>query len=96
MSLGTRGQHIQIGLTTQDEQGSVELPTDLMVMKEIEFIGSLGMPPTKYDEIFRMVASGKLDPSAVVSETVPLDDVSEKLDAMTNFETVGIPVIDEF
>nr|WP_255595006.1 zinc-binding dehydrogenase [Haloprofundus salilacus] len=96
LSLGNRGQHVQIGLTTQDEQGMVSLPTDAMVMQEIEFIGSLGMPPTRYDEIFRLVASGKLDPSAVVSETVGLDDVPEKLDAMTDFETVGIPVIDEF
>ena len=96
MSLGTRGQHVQIGLTTQDEQGAVSLPTDLMVMREIEFIGSLGMPPTRYDEIFEMVATGKLDPSGVISETVSLDDVSDRLAAMTDFETVGIPVIDRF
>jgi alcohol dehydrogenase len=96
LSLGTRGQHVQIGLTTQEEEGMVALPTDAMVMGEIEFIGSLGMPPTRYDEIFRMVATGKLDPSGVVSETIDLDGVNEKLDAMTDFGTVGIPVIDSF
>ena len=96
MSLGTHGQHLQIGLTTQEEEGVVPLPTDLMVMQEIEFVGSLGMPPTRYDEIFRMVSTGKLDPSAVVSETVGLEDVNEKLEAMTDFGTVGIPVIDSF
>jgi alcohol dehydrogenase len=96
LSLGTRGQHIQIGLTTQEEQGMVTLPTDAMVMQEIEFIGSLGMPPTRYDEIFRMVATDKLDPSAVVSGTIELEDVNEKLTAMTDFGTVGIPVIDSF
>lgn len=96
LSLGTRGQHIQIGLTTQEEEGMVALPTDAMVMQEIEFIGSLGMPPTRYDEIFQMVATGKLEPSAVVSETVGLDDVNEKLEAMTDFGTVGVPVIESF
>jgi alcohol dehydrogenase len=96
LSLGTRGQHVQIGLTTQEEEGMVALPTDAMVLTEIEFIGSLGMPPTRYDEIFRMVATGKLDPSGVVSETIDLDGVNEKLDAMTDFGTVGIPVIDSF
>jgi alcohol dehydrogenase len=96
MSLGTRGQHIQIGLSTQDEQGMVALPTDLMVMQEIEFIGSLGMPPTRYGEIFRMVDTGKLDPSTVVSETVTLDDVSDRLASMSDFGTMGIPVINEF
>jgi len=96
LSLGTRGQHVQIGLTTQEEEGMVALPTDAMVMQEIEFIGSLGMSPTNYDEIFRMVSTGKLDPSSVISETVTLEDVNEKLAAMSDFETVGIPVIDEF
>ncbi|MFW6318475.1 MAG: zinc-dependent alcohol dehydrogenase family protein [Halorubrum sp.] len=95
-SLGTRGQHVQVGLTTQDEQGVVGLPTDAMVMNEIEFIGSLGMPPTRYDEIFRMVATDKLNPSAVISKTVGLGDVNNELEAMTDFGTVGIPVIDSF
>ncbi len=95
-SLDARGQHIQVGLTTQDEQGMISLPSDAMVMQEIEFIGSLGMPPTRYDEIFRMVSTGKLEPEKVVSETIGLEDVSDKLEAMTDFETVGIPVIDTF
>jgi len=96
LSLGTRGQHVQIGLTTSEEEGMVALPTDAMVMQEIEFIGSLGMPPTRYDEIFRMVATGKLDPSGVISKTVDLDDVNDELASMTDFGTVGIPVIDSF
>ncbi|MFC6904361.1 zinc-dependent alcohol dehydrogenase family protein [Halalkalicoccus tibetensis] len=96
MSLGRRGKHVQIGLSTSDERGQVSLPTDLMVMNEIEFIGSLGMQPTRYDEIFRMVATGKLDPGAVVSGTVSLDDVPEKLAAMSDYGTEGIPVIDSF
>ncbi|XVH32533.1 zinc-dependent alcohol dehydrogenase family protein [Haloferacaceae archaeon DSL9] len=96
LSLRNRGQHLQIGLTTQDERGVVELPTDLMVMKEIEFIGSLGMPPTRYDEIFRMVATGAIDPSAVVSETVGLEAVPDRLAAMSDYDTVGIPVVDSF
>ncbi|MXV62906.1 alcohol dehydrogenase catalytic domain-containing protein [Natronorubrum sp. JWXQ-INN-674] len=95
-SLGNRGQHLQIGLTTQDEQGMITVPSDAMVMQEIEFIGSLGMPPTRYDEIFRMVATGKLRPADVVSETIDLEDVNDKLEAMTDYETEGIPVIDTF
>ncbi|MDY6818574.1 MAG: zinc-dependent alcohol dehydrogenase family protein [Halobacteriales archaeon] len=94
--LAKRGQHVQIGMTTKRESGEITLPTDTMVLNEIEFIGSLGMQPTRYDEIFRLVDSGRLDPAAVVSETVPLEATSEKLDAMTDFETEGIPVIDEF
>ena len=43
-----------------------------------------------------MVSTGKLDPSAVVSGTISLGGVNEKLKAMTDFGTVGIPVIDSF
>jgi alcohol dehydrogenase len=95
-SLRRRGQHVQIGLTSQDEQGQISLPTDEMVFNETEFISSFGMQPTHYDEIFRMVDCGKLDPSSVVSETVTLADVNSRLDSMSDFGTMGIPVIDQF
>jgi alcohol dehydrogenase len=96
LSLGTHGQHLQIGLTTEEEQGMIARPTDVMVMQEVDFLGSLGMPPQRYDEIFRMVQHGTLEPSAIVSERVSLEDVSEKLAAMTDFQTMGIPAIDTF
>jgi alcohol dehydrogenase len=95
-SLGKLGQHVQIGITTSEDADGIPIPTDLIVSNEIEFIGSLGMQPARYDEIFSMIEAGKIDPSGVVSETVALEDTSEKLQAMTDYETVGIPVIDEF
>ncbi|WP_336034482.1 zinc-dependent alcohol dehydrogenase family protein [Halobacterium yunchengense] len=96
LSLGTRGQHVQIGLTTSDERGEVSLPTDRMVLEEIEFYGSYGMAPSDYHELFSMVEAGKLDPGRVVSETVDLAGVSDQLAAMTDYETTGIPVVDSF
>ncbi|MFB6309043.1 MAG: zinc-dependent alcohol dehydrogenase family protein [Haloarculaceae archaeon] len=95
-SLGKTGEHVQVGLTTKEQGGDIPLPTDEMVTSEITFHGALGMPPERYDEIFRMVATDKLDPAAVVSKTIGLENVSGTLDAMTDFETVGIPVVDEF
>jgi alcohol dehydrogenase len=95
-SLQKRGQHLQVGLTSSEEGGEVSLPTDAIVAKELRFIGTIGMPRPHYEEIFRMIEHGKLDPMAVVSETVSLEQTPEKLEAMTDFETVGIPVITEF
>ncbi|GGL62159.1 zinc-dependent alcohol dehydrogenase family protein [Halocalculus aciditolerans] len=94
--LRRHGQHVQIGLTTSDEGGDIPLPTDMMVMKEIDVAGSFGMQPTRYDEIFSMVAADKLDPGAVVSGTIGLEDVSDTLQAMTTYDTDGIPVVDSF
>ena len=95
-SLRKLGQHVQIGMTTKDEEGEITIPNDMMVLNEIEFIGSLGMQPPRYDEIFRMVDKGKLDPASVVSERVGLEDITEQLEMMTDFQTVGIPVVDTF
>ncbi len=95
-SLRKLGQHIQIGLTSSDEGGEVSLPTDLIVAQELQFIGAIGNPRPRYDEIFRMIEHGKLDPAMMVSETVSLAQTSKKLDSMTDFETIGIPVINEF
>ena len=95
-SLGVPGQHVRIGLTTAEGRGEVALPTDVMVSKEIEFLGSQGLAPTRYDEIVRMVETGKLDPGAVVSESIALPAVNETLVSVTDYGTTGIPVIDSF
>ena len=95
-STRVRGTHVQVGLTGEAERGIVDLPTDLMTVKEVSFVGSHGMPATRYDELFRMVETGAVDPGAVVSETIGLDDVTAKLQAMTDYDTVGIPVVTEF
>jgi alcohol dehydrogenase len=95
-SLGKGGRHVQIGLTTSDEQGMVALPTDEFVAKEIEFVGSLGLQPSRYSEMLSMIESGKLDPTALVSETIDIHQIPDRLEAMTDFQTTGIPVCNDF
>jgi len=95
-SLRTRGRHVQIGLTTKEQHGYNPLPTDTIVMNEIQINGSSGLPPAKYGEMFRMVEHGKLDPGAVVTDRIGLDGITDELRAMTDYETVGIPVVDSF
>ncbi len=95
-SLRRRGTHVQIGLTTEAERGEIALPTDLLVHNELTAVGSKGMPPARYGELFRMVAAGTLDPGAVVTETVALEETSATLAAMTAYETYGFSVITEF
>jgi alcohol dehydrogenase len=94
--LRRRGDHVQIGLTSGEEQGNINLPTDKMVLQEKTFHGSAGMPTTSYDEIFNMVSHGELDPGKIISRSIPLEDVSQTLESMTDYETIGISVIDEF
>ena len=95
-SLNKGGQHLQIGLTTSEEEGEVSIPVDQIVFDEREFIGSYGMPAHEYDEIFRMMETGKIDPGRIVSETISLDEVPDTVASMGDYDTVGIPVCNEF
>jgi len=94
--LRTRGTHVQLGLTTSAEQGEVALPVDRMTRWDVTWLGSRGMPPSRYDEILRLLATGRLDPAELVTNRVALADVSDRLAAMTDYGTSGIEVVTEF
>ena len=94
--LRERGTHIQLGLTTDEEQGEVSLPTDWMTRWEITFVGSRGMPPTQYDALFDLIAASDIDPGALIGRELTLEEVSARLAAMGNYETAGVEVITSF
>jgi alcohol dehydrogenase len=91
--LRQRGTHVQVGLTTDAEKGEIPLPTDWMTRWEVNWLGSRGMPPARFGELLAMVADGSLEPGKLVSREVALEDVSERLGAMTNYETEGVEVL---
>jgi alcohol dehydrogenase len=94
--LRARGTHVQVGLTTEAEKGEVPLPIDAMTRWDVSFVGSRGMPPSKYDELLRLIDEGALDPGALVTNEVGLEDVSERLAAMTEYGTTGVELVTEF
>ena len=91
--LRQRGTHVQVGLTTDAERGSVRLPIDEMTRWEIDFVGARGMPPTRYDELLRLLETEALQPGSLVGRTVPLAEVPNRLAAMTEYETDGVEVM---
>jgi alcohol dehydrogenase len=94
--LRPRGVHVQLGLTTDAERGEVSLPTDRMTMGEISFLGSRGMPPTRYDELLSLLRAGDIDPGRVVTREVALSDVPDRLAAMSDYGTRGVEVVTDF
>jgi len=95
-SLRKRGRHVQIGLTSAAEQGEVALPIDLIVLKEVSIIGSLGMQAPRFGAMLQMVESGKLRPGKLVHRTIPLEEAGGVLASMDRFATVGVTVIDRY
>jgi D-arabinose 1-dehydrogenase-like Zn-dependent alcohol dehydrogenase len=96
MSLRKQGRHVQLGVTTQQEKGEVALPIDMMVLSEIEFVGSAVMPISRYPALLGMVARGKIVPEALVTETIPLEKAFGVIEQMSQFQNVGMSVITQF
>ncbi|SEO21425.1 alcohol dehydrogenase/NADPH2:quinone reductase [Halorientalis persicus] len=52
--------------------------------------------PSLYCNIFCMMDRGKIDPGRIVTETVALEEVPAMVEGMGDYETIGIPVCNEF
>lgn len=93
--LGKRGRHVQVGLLLAEESDA-PLPMYDVISRELELVGSYGMPANRYDDVLDMIVSGKLNPHKLVANTVALEDASTVLTAMGMFGTTGVTVIDQF
>jgi propanol-preferring alcohol dehydrogenase len=95
-SLRKRGRHVQVGITSQEERGQIAIPADMLVLMEWELVGSLGNPHPKYAELLALVARQKLRPARLVTREIALGEVTDTLERMTRFDTVGFEVITRF
>ncbi|WP_033828844.1 zinc-dependent alcohol dehydrogenase family protein [Bacillus andreraoultii] len=95
-SLRKGGRHVQIGLTTSNEAGIVDIPIDIVTMMELEIVGSLGNPRTEYDGLLGLIAQGKLNPKSLVSKEISLNDVTDVFKDMSNYRTYGFNIITNF
>jgi len=96
MSLRKGGRLVQVGLTSQAEQGYVRIPLDHIIEAEIEIAGSVGNPHVDYPRLLGLVETGVLQPARIVGQTLPLEQASAVLDAMDSYETLGFSVITTF
>lgn len=95
-SVCERGVHVQVGLSTEAEAGEIALPTDWMTRWEVTFVGSRGMPPTRYGDLFDLIEATDVDPSALVTREIDLSEVSDRLAAMSDYRTAGVEIITTF
>lgn len=96
MGLRKGGRLVQVGLTSKAEQGIVGIQLDELIEAELTIVGSVGNPHVYLPALLRLVGDGRLDPAALVTERVALAEAHSVLERMTNFDTVGFALIDEF
>jgi alcohol dehydrogenase len=94
-NLRKRGRHVQVGLMLADHRHP-QVPMDRIIAHELEVLGSHGMQAHKFDEVFRLIGSGRLQPEKLVGRTITLEESLAALPAMDSFAHEGVTVIDRF
>ena len=95
-SLAKGGRLCVAGLTTQDDKGEITIPIDQLVLSEWSVVGSLGNPHGAYPDLLKLVDSGRLRPSEIISEEVGLKDVQSVFDRLPSFDTDGFVIVTDF
>ncbi len=90
--LAKRGRHVQVGLML-GSQSNPPIPMSNVIAGELEIYGSHGMQALDYPRMLRMIESGAIDPSRLVSDTVTLQQGAKLLTEFDRFPNHGITVI---
>lgn len=96
MALRKGGTHLQIGVVKADGSGTMQFPTDVLVLKEIKMLGTLGMPIAGFPRLLSLVEQGRLQPGKMVTDEISLSEVPSIFDKMSRFETKGTYVVTDF
>ena len=81
------GRHVQVGLLLG--QAAYAIPMDVVVAREIEVLGSHGMPARSYPDLLDLVTRGAIDPSALIARSEPLERGPAELAAMDEPSDAG-------
>ena len=97
LSLRKQGRALQIGLTTQAEQGEMSRYLSTAWSRwNCSLLRRSGCRPRAIPRCCRWSQAKKLNPKSMITETVGLDGASRVLEEMTTFQNVGVSIIDAF
>lgn len=95
LSLRKRGRHVQVGLMVADYKDA-PVPMNAVIAKELEIVGSHGMQAHAFAPMLEMIRARRLNPRALIRKTVTLEESPAELEAIGNFQGVGVTVINQF
>lgn len=84
--LARRGRFIQVGYPAEEPDGS-PVPLGLLMGRELEMLGSHGMPAHAFPRLLEFIHSNHLDPHRLVTRTISLSEAPEALLAMDAYQT---------
>ena len=71
-------------------------PIDVILLHELKLYGAFGMQGQRYGTMLAMCEAGTLKPGQLVHQKVGLEGVTGVLEAMADYDTTGVVVIDRF
>jgi alcohol dehydrogenase len=77
-------------------ENDIPISTADLIAKEIEIIGSHGMPLADYEVIFNLISRKKIDISLLIDRTVALEDLHQEMVIMDAYTNSGMVIIDQF
>ena len=92
LSLRKRGKHIQVGLLLGAHEDPA-IPMGPVIANELEIIGSHGIQAHRYVAMLALIESGQVDPGAMVTRVLALDQVPEALASMDSEPATGVTLI---
>jgi alcohol dehydrogenase len=90
--LAPRGRHVQVGLLGAATSVPAQV-IGLAIARELEIVGSHGMPGRDYPALLGRVTSGELDPGRLVRRHIGLDAAATELAALGSAQVDGITTI---
>ncbi len=92
LCLRKRGRHVQVGLMVAEDR-EAPVPMAAVIAKELEILGSHGMPAPAYEAMFELIRTGRLQPKRLVRRTVSLEESPAELAGMGEYRGTGVTVI---
>jgi alcohol dehydrogenase len=83
---------VQIGLLPAVVDHAT-VPMDLVIARELQILGSHGMPAHDYPRLLALVASGRLPLARLVRRTLPLDAGPQALAEVGTAAAAGVTVL---
>lgn len=90
LSLRALGRHVQIGLFPS---ATAQLPISRVIRDELELLGVHGLSASRFDQVFAMMAEGRIDPTRLITQRLSLADIPAALPMMGSFAQPGVSVV---
>lgn len=95
-SLRKLGRHVQLGKPLGQHATPKLALLELIYYRQLSLYGSRGMGAARFPVLMSMIQGGRLNPAALVKNTIALDQISTVLKQMDHFNQAGVSVVTDF